>query len=233
MSDHFGTKGCYLFWAINILFQYEMIFSGFGMAVFRLICFHYLFKRNIQTKVIVRNILIAELALAFVLLFTTYMGVSMQGWEKAILFQFCMDFKIDSGDTNSGDVVHDEFTKALRVGPLAACQILIVGELLIYLWILCHLFKHDKEQLKEGIITKYMKEERNQKNVVTLFGQASSFLIELIISIYTIVHVSNSKLADPSVMPISVICGFTIIAITQFLTSHEMKRFVRNEWNLH
>ena len=76
-----------------------------------------------------------------------------------------------------------------------------------------------------------MRQERNHKNVITLGGQAFSFFVELSVAIYCVIHM-NYTTADPSNMPILIIIGSTIVSVGQFVCSHELKRYLRSEWNI-
>ena len=122
--------------------------------------------------------------------------------------------------------------KALRNGPQVIGHCLILLELLIYLWIIYHLWKHDKENYQAKIITETMKRERQQKNVITLKGQVLSYVIETSFGIYISVHMANFAFADASVMPIYLIIMSTAISIVELTTSNEMRRFLRNRFNL-
>ena len=84
----------------------------------------------------------------------------------------------------------------------------------IYAWILFNLWKHDKDIHENGIITEPMKKERNQKNVITLYGQVATFVVETAISILILVHLSKST-AEVSFLPISQVVGSTTISIIQ------------------
>ena len=97
----------------------------------------------------------------------------------------------------------------------------------MYVWIIKELWSHDKTKHQEGVITKHMREERNRKNVITIYGQIASFVTELIGSVYTMFHVANESLTAPSVMPISTIIIFFFVSLSQFFISHELRRFVR------
>ena len=63
-----------------------------GMATYRLICFHDLFKRELlNTKIIAQMILLLELAVTVIILSLYGLMYSFIGWEKAMFFQFCMN----------------------------------------------------------------------------------------------------------------------------------------------
>ena len=78
-----------------------------------------------------------------------------------------------------------------------------------------------------------MKKERNQKNVITLYGQVLSFLVETAFNIYMLIHFSNLSMFEASFMPISQVVASTIISVIQLVTSHEMRRFLKNQFNLY
>ena len=78
-----------------------------------------------------------------------------------------------------------------------------------------------------------MNKEHNQKNVITLLGQVATFVVEITFSIYTVIHASNIIVVDSSVMPIIQIVASTVVSIIQLLTSHEIRKFLRNEFNLY
>ena len=104
---------------------------------------------------------------------------------------------------------------------------------MIYLWLLYQLHIHDKQIYQEGIITSAMVLERKRKNVITLYGQVASFVVEIVMSIYVIIHaLIYPSITDPSVMTINSIVTLTAIALTQFFTSHDMRRFVKEVWNV-
>ena len=123
--------------------------------------------------------------------------------------------------------------KRLRFGLHLFGQVLFTVELFIYAWILYNLWRHDKRNYSEGIITEPMKRERNQKNVITIYGQVSSFSVETAFNIYTLVQFSNLSLFEASLMPISQIVASTIISAIQLATSHEMRRFLKNQFHLY
>ena len=89
-----------------------------------------------------------------------------------------------------------------------------------------------KENYQAKIITETMKRERQQKNVITLKGQVLSYVIETSFGIYISVHMANFAFADASVMPIYLIIMSTAVSVVELTTSNEMRRFLRNHFNL-
>ena len=70
---------------------------------------------------------------------------------------------------------------------------------------------------------------RTKKNVITLTGQIISFAFEisipLICELLLTKFGSNANIIEPAGIPIIIIFGTTLIAVAQFLTSPELRRF--------
>ena len=232
-----GRAGCQFYWGVNMAYQWLMIISGVGMATYRLICFHYLFKKELNTKKIAKWIIQAELVATTAILSLYALMYKLFGWEKAMFFQFCMNLGTTEVNTildytYRNERIDTSYFKMIRIPLSSFGQALMILELAIYAWILFNLWKHDKDNHKNGIITETMKKERNQKNVITLYGQVATFVVETAISILILVHLSKST-AEVSFLPISQVVGSTTISIIQLATSHEMRRFLKNQFNLY
>ena len=235
IHEYFGVEGCYFFWTVNCMYLVQLAVGGIGMAALRLICFHYLFKKEINTNQLMKRVLLSEKVLAIICFSMLASGVLLNGWETAILYQFCMNLGPVQAQVlhNYAEKEYNHFlVNSLRVGAVFFGQVIITGELVIYLWLLYHLRLHDVKTHQEGVITAKMVSERKRKNVITLYGQITSFVVEIVLSIYIMIHVSfNQSIVDPSVFPISNIVSFTIVALAQFFTSHDMRRFVKETWD--
>ena len=234
LKDFIGVDGCYAFWVAQICYLNQTVVSGTGMGAFRIICLRNLFPTVDKGK-LVKYILAVQFACAICLTGMLLEAIILNGWERVIFYQFCMGLGSTSADViNIYENKHfDEIlAKRLRQMVVFISQICIIVELLMYVWIIKELWSHDKTKHQEGIITKHMREERNRKNVITIYGQIASFVTELIGSVYIMIHVANESLTDPSVMPISTIIIFFFVSLSQFFTSHELRRFVRAEWNI-
>merc|ERR1711944_163042 len=79
----FGEKSCYLFWLANITCIWKLITSGTGMALYRLFCLKYLFKRNLNTKSMARKIQAAETVVTLGAILTYATLFNMYGWENS------------------------------------------------------------------------------------------------------------------------------------------------------
>ena len=235
MAKVFGEQCCYIFWAANFIYTWKLVTSGLGMAIYRLICFKFLFKRNLNTKSMARKTMAIEWIVVVGAMMSLATLLSMYGWEKAPNYQYCMDMGHEQVETFNNYKVKD-YNNMVYSGMRIIYQFVrhsfILLELLIYLWMIYNLWKHDELNLKEKIITDQMRRERNHKNLITLRGQVISFLMEFIYSIYLVSHNSQADFADASVKSISLIIGSTIISLVQILTSHEMMRFVKRQFNL-
>ena len=159
------------------------------------------------------------------------------GWENAVTYQYCMNLGPLEAEIliNHMDMDHqssDTFAMILRVFPTFIIMLMMIGEFSIYLRIVYHLWKHDERSLLNKTITVNMRQERNHKNVITLGGQAFSFFVELVMAIYCLIHMKYTKLADPSMMSILIIIANTSVSVAHFVASHELKRFLRSEWNI-
>ena len=234
MAKVFGEKSCYLFWAANVIYQWKLITSGLGMAIYRLICFKFLFKRNLNTKSMARKTMTIEWIIVGGAMLTMATLFSMYGWEKAGNYQYCMDMGHEQVET-LGNYKNDNYNimaySGMRIFLGFVARSFILLELLIYLWMIYQLWKHDEQNYKEKIITDQMRRERNHKNIITLRGQVISFLIEFIYGIYVFIHNSQLDFSDASVKSISLIICSTIISLVQILTSHEMMRFVKRHFD--
>lgn len=228
-----GEKACYVFWMVNCTYMWKMITSGTGMALYRLLCFKYLFKRNIDTKSVARKTLAVEWMVSIGAMLTLLMLFNIYGWEEAIQYRFCKDTgyeQVKILNEYKNKEYEDILYKVLRTAPGIVGRCCLISELVIYLWIVFHLWKHDERNYQENIITQQMRQERNHKNVITLKGQVTTFIIETTYGIYLAVHTANPELVDASFRPISMIIGSTVLSVVQLFSSHEMMRFIKRQF---
>ena len=148
------------------------------------------------------------------------------GWENAVTYQYCMNL-----GPLEAEILNNHINYEPNNGYAFILMAMLIGEFIIYIIIVYHLWNHDEKLQLDKIITINMRQERNHKNVITLGGQAFSFFVELSVAIYCVVHM-NYTTADPSNMPILIIIGSTIVSVGQFVCSHELKRYLRSEWNI-
>ena len=234
MKDVFGADSCQIFWTIQITYLYQITVAGSGMAAFRVICLRD-FLPNMEKKFIAKFIIAIEVTIGILLLGVYLEAVALDGWDKIIFYQYCMLENIKSIDVTSleSKVSNDEYlARRLRQGIIFVHQLFILAEFLMYIWLILALWNHDKEKFREGIITPKMREERNRKNVITIKGQIVAFVTELVGSALFMIDVSENTSKDPSSVPAIVILHFTIVSVSQLFSSHELKRFIKAEWNI-
>lgn len=159
MVSIFPQNTCYIFWATTQIYGWNMVTSSIGRAIYRLLCFHNLFKRNINTKKMVRQILLVQLIIAVSMISVKAFGYSKFGWEKATHYQFCSDMGPDQIQTlheyNNEDFSSVLNYKTFKFTPILIAQTLVLAELFIYFWLIYHLWKHDKESFEDKIITRH------------------------------------------------------------------------------
>ena len=159
----------------------------------------------------------------------------MSGWENAVNYQFCMDMEkreVEALLWHKNHHTKNDLAIMLRVGPGIVLMLCVVGELSIYSGIAYHLWNHDKWSVINKTITVSMRKERNQKNVITLGGQAFAFFVEIFTSAYILFHMKYTNLKDPSTMSVMILVSNSLVSVSQFLSSHELKRYLKAEWNI-
>ena len=233
MFEYIGIKGCYFYTVSQVTGGSVVVIGGFGMSVFRLLC---LWKKMItkeEGKSTMKKILIAEVLIGLALVFTIILGVVHVGWERAIFYRYCMGMDSLQGEifaTYAGNLSGKEFTtldKILRSTPIILAQGLITGEVLIYAKIISDLWRQDQEFVRKKIISFDQKQERNQKNLITLKGQIYSFVMEMIMSTTMVVFLTIYPEMSPSLMPILWTVGGSLISVPHLLSSHELKRYLK------
>ena len=162
--------------------------------------------------------------------------IMIRGWEKAILHQFCMNNGQKFVETLYRYKNDNNYNTTLlkTVGiflPNGILQILMIVELFIYLKLIYQLWKQDIINRRDKVITEDTRKQRHKKNVITLRGQVITFVIEFVYGINLIIYNSKKSFVDPSTVVINKIIGSTVISLIQLLTSHEMKRFLKDLFN--
>ena len=98
--DIFGEAGCFVFkTSVRILMQLLAI-SGFGMAIFRIICVENLVKQ-ISRANLVKITLLIEIVFIICTNIVLNFSIKTSGWENLNLYQFCMDY-----GSMRGDILH-------------------------------------------------------------------------------------------------------------------------------
>ena len=159
----------------------------------------------------------------------------MSGWENAVNYQFCMDMEkmeVEALLRYKNLLTEFDLAMILRLGIGVVISLMLIGELTIYVGIAYYLWNHDKRSQLNKTITVTMRKERNQKNVITLGGQAFAFFVEIITAVYVMFHMKYTNLTDPSTMSIVILTTNSIVSLSQLVSSHELKRYLKTEWNI-
>ena len=159
----------------------------------------------------------------------------MSGWENAVNYQFCMDMEkmeVEALLRYKNLLTEFDLAMILRLGIGVVISLMLIGELTIYVGIAYYLWNHDKRSQLNKTITVTMRKERNQKNVITLGGQAFAFFVEIIAGVYVLFHMKYTNLTDPSTMSIVILTTNSIVSLSQLVSSHELKRYLKTEWNI-
>ena len=235
MANIFSQNACHVFWITNVIYSMKMVTSGTGMAAYRLVCINNMFKRHLDKKKMVKRILLAEWILIIGMISMKSYGYSTLGWEKAMLHQYCMNDgteKVETLHNYKIDHPNDRLYKSLRFVPNVIIQVLMLVEIAIYVWMIFKLWKHDRDNFKLKIITEDVRKERNNRNIITLQGQILCFVIEFGYGICVALLAYNFSFSDPSVMIFIKMVASTAISVVQLMSSHEMKRFIRGQFNM-
>ena len=113
----------------------------------------------------------------------------------------------------------------LRTSQVVIAMGLGIAEATIYVRLCYGLWKHDI-QMKDKITSNDF-QQRKRKNVITLSGQLSSFIVELIGQFFVLAQIFNNELADPSVMAINFIKFSAFVSMSQLWSSHELMRYIK------
>ena len=157
-------------------------------------------------------------------------------WEGTGPYRFCKDMAKVQADLlmrhrqNFSPISSTAFESlVIKIAYIFAFQGLVLFEFAIYAKIIYDLWLHDREFLRDGIITQDMRQERNRKNVITLKGQIACFIVETSrVMMFIVGPIFN--IADlTSLTGIVPIISDSLVAFTQFLASHEVRRFVKEK----
>lgn len=222
MSQYIGDGGCKLYTVLcYALFNWGVI-GGFLMALHRLMCLN---GRQMEIKTLMLiglAILVCETANILVI-------HDFEAWEKSPVFWYC---STDLASKGSFEGLDTTMAKFLSCCNLSMGLILLISELGIYGYIVMDLWKHDRKYYQEKIITPQTFQMRKEKNVITLRGQIFSFLVESAVAIFFMVlTLTDGLFSDTSYLPFLAVFAPSVVSISQLLTSHEMRRYVKSKFD--
>ena len=230
MKEIFGEISCWIVKFAVVSICLKQVLGGFFMAFYRIICM----KRpdialNLNKQRHIRNqLLVLELTTLIFLSAIELFGTKMRGTSSILAVcrgnSMSMDhiLHLATGTTQWEISVGTKF----QMTTMVYCQLFIILELVIYIILFVHIYCHN-EKLMNGNqlgLSKDTLKKRKTKNVITLFGQFLSFVIETIATIILSVYLSIGFVFPPLHMFIA-----ALLTASFFLSSPELKRFYFNQ----
>ena len=121
-----------------------------------------------------------------------------------------------------------QFGKRLLSGSVAIIQVCVLLEFLSYISIYWSLTEQNKSFIK--IVQDDVLKKRAKKNIITLTGQALTFIVELTYSMFAqlLIHYGPELGVFVSgVLPCGLIVTMAAYTTTQILSSPELRRFIQ------
>lgn len=226
LLDLFGSNACLVYWASMVTYGCMMATGGFCMALFRWICIMHNDKAKYMGLEKVKNLVIAT-EVIIIGISCMFFSLTLKYGSAPLSMSFCQDKSVMYLDHVS------KHASGSNAGQVALTLILIfqqglgILELLMYVFIFKHLKNHDEKKVQG--LTKDIIQRRTKRNVITLSGQAWTFGIETILSIFLHVSINWESAASiffsPQITPFYVILISSAVSFGQFFTSPEMRRF--------
>lgn len=123
---------------------------------------------------------------------------------------------------DTADIEFD--SKLLLIGGVPL-QIIHFAELLIYFYLYVYQYNHNKNMVRNGVLSGERLRQRQQRNVVTMSGQAMTFLVQL--TFFAIAQVSinvkSVQVLEPASLPVYLIVVSALVSLTQICASPEMR----------
>ena len=223
MSQFIGVGGCIGYTVFTCAIFHWGAIGGFLMALYRLLCL-------INKPMEIKTLMTIGLAIAFcVTINIVVLYNNFTPWELNPFFAFCTDKSSPNTNQFDDDDDNGSSDKILRALNIFVAQTLLLAELCIYAYIVRDLWKYDEKYYRNKTITPQM---RKEKNVITLRGQISTFLIESATVMFFFTSVLISGMSDnTSYVPFMIVIVPSIVPISQLLTSHEIRRDVKSKFD--
>ena len=105
-------------------------------------------------------------------------------------------------------------------------QIFVVFEFIAYVIIFCHLSQYNEDMKKEGNqlgLSNDVIRKRKRCNIISFGGQFFSFIVEIVTTIVFHIFIVNHD--NNTNIPALAITGGTVLILTYFIASPELRRF--------
>ena len=218
-QEYFGEQECTAYSLMFPMSTFWGTICGFIMAVYRLTC--------VNGKRYNINYFVGG---AFSLMTIVLMNAPFLMEPKTNPgYQFCIGKQLPA-ITMTSNLNESIFDRILRARVVFLIQALILSEFMIYLYILKEQEKSNKKHLQEKIISKLTFQVRKKKNLITLNGQICIFATRMALSMLAVITKILKILDVNDYLSIVVILFPCIIALTQVLSSHEMRRYLKSKF---
>lgn len=227
MSLHelLGDVGCFIYWAAIMVFLVTQFTSSFCMALFRWINIIHIEKALLMGTERVKQLvwwveitisgILYSLAPIMYIYGSNPVSMTFSYNESKTFLDVLAQHKDPSG---TGQIAHNIF--------LTVVQSLGILEMIMYVVMFAHLWLHD-QTMKDSISKEHLR-KRNKNNIITLTGQAWTFVIEVVVmAVITIAYNldMDSVFLQPQIGGFYMVMGSTAISIGQFVASPDMRRF--------
>ena len=222
--EYIGTKGCQ-FWTTMWVTNFTLLITcGFTMALYRLLC---LKGKRFEVKYFIA----ATLALESLSLITFYSVINETGWETSGAYRYCTDYQ-----PTERKVPVQNLEKGLNMKMLmnrSTMFALTMTEFGMYAYMILYLWKWDERNHQKKIITSGMLKARKEKNTLTLKGQICSFItkVSMVIAAFIVLINGKSFVDEKSTTPFVFIIPNSVISLSQILSSHELRRYVKSKFD--
>ena len=224
-----GSKGCTVFWLATAVHNCTFPSGGFTMALFRTLAILFRdqpIRKRFTDKKMVNFWIGLELALLAILVGTNRIGTVNSGSSLAL--QFCnghsskmeaIALKYDGVDDETLD-----FGLKLTKLSFALAQLVIIAELVCYIYLFCYIRKHNRTML--NTVSHEELRRRHRGNVINMSGQAMVFTFEtlLVAAMQILLHIENNQFFPPASFSSLLIGTAAMINIAYVAASPELRR---------
>ena len=176
---------------------FHSVVGGLGIAVYRimLIKHHYLVNYVIGKKTLLYIILFCEILLLSFFVVIMMLAASLWNPLRPPCFHLTglsIFESIDTYNQTFGNPPVSNSFNMLRISLALLFLMLTFTEMIIYLNIFLHLYKHDNKESLKKLLGLEQIHKRNRQNVMTLASSFFSFLAEISLGIFIIIFLLSS-----------------------------------------
>ena len=224
VNDILGNWFCVFSKAIVTFDLFYSVIGSLGIAIYRLCYIKFqIFSANVRDMKTCYIILIGGLAISVV---NVVLMNSTNDYRRTIedncmlvpktLFLETLDeYEISRG--NPSIYPHWQNVRAI-LGFEGLCM--NAAELIIYIDIFYHLYKHDNSELLRRLLDPSVTSRRNKTNAITFFGQFCSFVVKVSILIFIIISTKVQALYMVFVLKYA---GFAAMSMVEVFTSNVLR----------